>query len=163
MFMMKAAVGKHALMHGNKSAVKKFSIILGFDVPECTVRNFKRETEKQIKDGKDIHDVQIIVKKRGRSLLPEEFDDLTKQFMKSLRLCGSPVSSSIVLAAAKGIVIHKNQSVLKEFGGSVELTKSWAFSFLHRCGYNARALVLLVKSQMILMKSKLLFLRELVR
>ena len=53
-------------------------------------------------------------------------------------MCGSPVSSSIVLAAAKGIVIHKNQSVLKEFDGSVELIKSWAFSFLHRCGYVKR-------------------------
>ena len=59
----KTAIGKHALMHGNKIAVKKFSITPGFDVPECTVRNLKRETEKQIKDGKDIHDVQIIGKK----------------------------------------------------------------------------------------------------
>ena len=127
----KTAIGKHALMHGNKSAVKTFSIILGFDVTECTVRNFKRETEKQIKDGKDIHDVQTMGKKQGRPLLlPEEIDDL-RQFIKSLHLCGSPVSSSIVLAAAKGIVIHKNQSVLKEFGGSVELIKLWPFSFLH--------------------------------
>ena len=30
----KTAIGKHALMHGNKSAVKKFSITLGFDVPD---------------------------------------------------------------------------------------------------------------------------------
>ena len=136
---VRTAIGKHAIVHGNKSAVNKFSKVLRFDVPECTVRNFKREAQKQISGGIDIQEVRIESKKQGRPLLlTEEIDDLTKQFIKSLRLCGSPVSSSIVLAAAKGIVIYKNKSMLKEFGGSVELTKSWAFSFLRRCGYVKR-------------------------
>ena len=50
----------------------------------------------------------------------------------------SPVSSSIVVAAAKGIVIHKDMSLLKEYGWTVELTKSWDFSFLSRHDYVKR-------------------------
>lgn len=46
--------------------------------------------------------------------------------------------SSILLAAARGIVIHRDQSLLKEYGGTVELKKSWAFSFLARHGYVKR-------------------------
>ena len=48
------------------------------------------------------------------------------------------MSSSIVVAAAKGIVCHKARSMLKEYGGSLELKKSWAFSFLIRHGYVKR-------------------------
>ena len=77
--------------------------------------------------------------RRGRPLLlQEEIDELTKKFIHGLRLCGSPVSSSIVLAAAKGIVHHKAPSLLIQYGGSPELKKLWAFSFLSRHGYVKR-------------------------
>ena len=91
-----------------------------------------------MKGGKTLNEVALLTKKRGRPLLlPEEIDELTK-FIKGLRLCGSPVSSSIVLAAAKGIVHHKAPSLLKQYFGSLELKKSWAFSFLSRHGYVKR-------------------------
>ena len=73
-----------------------------------------------------IDDVQVCCKRRGRPLLlPEEIDQLIKQFIQNMRVCGSPLSSSIVVAAAKGIALSKNQSLLREFGGPVELKKSW--------------------------------------
>ena len=59
--------------------------------------NFKRELGQQLKSGKDYGELDITNRKRGRPLLlPAELDDLTKQFIGSLRLCGSPVNSSIV-------------------------------------------------------------------
>ena len=41
----------------------------------------------------------------------------------------------IVIAAERGIVIHQDRPILKEYVGPVELKKSWAFSFLRRLGY----------------------------
>ena len=93
---------------------------------KATVHNFKRNSE----EGKDLEDITIPAKKRGRPLfLLEEID---RKCVENLRACGSLVSSSTVLAAAKGIVTHKS---CKEHGGPVELKKSWAFSFLSRHGY----------------------------
>ena len=104
----RTAIGKYAQTNGNKRAVEKFSASLGYTVSEATVRNFKREVLKRLKEGSDLESIIIPAKKRGRPLLlPEEIDELTKKFIQSLRVCGSPVSSSIVLAAAKGIVTHK--------------------------------------------------------
>ena len=135
----KTAIGKYAQIHSNKRAVQKFSASLGFPVSEATVRNFKREVQKLLSDGQALESIELPERKRGRPLLlPEEIDQLTKKFIQSLRLCGSPVSSSIVVAAAKGILTHKACSLLKEYGGQIELTKSWAFSFLTRHGYVKR-------------------------
>ena len=65
------AIGKFATVHGNKSAVKKFSKRLGFAVSEATVRNFKRDVQNQIKGGKSLDEVQLPAKKRRPLLLPE--------------------------------------------------------------------------------------------
>lgn len=48
------------------------------------------------------------------------------------------MSASIVLVAAQSIVIHKNKSLLQEYGGSLSLKKSWGYSFLGRQGYVKR-------------------------
>ena len=136
---IRTEIGKHAMRYGNKSAVDKFSRSLGFPLPEATVRNFKRELQSQIKRGEWFDDVHVAVKKRGRPLLlPEEIDVLTKKYIHTLRVNGAPVSSSIIIVAAQGIITHYDQSLLKMFGGSIELKKSWAFSFLKRCGYVKR-------------------------
>jgi hypothetical protein len=42
------------------------------------------------------------------------------------------VNSAIVRAAAKGIVLSHDRSLLFENGGHIELTKSWARSLLKR-------------------------------
>ena len=132
----RTATGKHAIKYGNKT-MEKYSRSLGFDLPEATVQNFKRELEKQIKSGKRYDEARISVQKRGRHLLlPEEMDSSLSKFVQSLRLAGSPVSSSIIIiVAARGIVVHKDQFLLKEYGGPIALQKSWAFSFLRRYGY----------------------------
>ena len=110
--------------------MEKYSRSLGFDLPEVTVRNFKRELEKQIKSGKRYDEARISVQKKGCHLLPEKMDTLLSKFVQSLRLAGSPVSSSIIIAAARGIVVHKDQSLLKEYGGPIELQMSWHFHSL---------------------------------
>ena len=45
---------------------------------------------------------------------------------------GGVVSARIAMAAARGIVLTCDRSLLVEFGGYVELSKHWAYSLLHR-------------------------------
>ena len=137
---MRTKIGRHAIQFGNKSAVDKFSAVLGRTVPEATVRNFKRNLQAQIQQGKSLSDVWVVASgPRGRPLhLPREIDDLTKQLVTNLRSSGSPVSAAVVQAGAKGIISHKNPLLLLENGGRIEITNSWAASFLDRLGFVKR-------------------------
>ena len=44
----------------------------------------------------------------------------------------------IVISAAYGIVEYFNKGLLKEFGGTVELTQVWAQSFMSRIGESSQ-------------------------
>ena len=49
------------------------------------------------------------------------------------------VNRPIVIATARGIVINKEKSLLlSDFGGPIDLSKSWTQSFLRRLGYVKR-------------------------
>ena len=48
------------------------------------------------------------------------------------------LNGSILIAAANGIIAHKNPGLLKGYGGSLEPGKKWAASFLIRKGYVKR-------------------------
>ena len=47
-------------------------------------------------------------------------------------LSGGIVSASMQIAAAKGIVRHHDQAMLAEYGGPMNITKSWAASLMTR-------------------------------
>jgi len=47
----KTAIGKYAIINGNKRTVEKFSKELGFAISEATVRNFKRVVSQQLFDS----------------------------------------------------------------------------------------------------------------
>uniref|UniRef100_A0A1X7UVX2 HTH CENPB-type domain-containing protein n=1 Tax=Amphimedon queenslandica TaxID=400682 RepID=A0A1X7UVX2_AMPQE len=67
-----------------------------------------------------------------------EYDQDVSRYIKSLREAGGIVNRSIVIAAAKGIVSHKNPVLLKEHGDPISISSSWAESFLRRIGYVKR-------------------------
>lgn len=71
-------------------------------------------------------------------LLPKELDTSLQDLIRSLRLAGLPINTANVIPSAKGIVLHKNVSLLKVFGGSVSVAKTWARSFLERLAYVER-------------------------
>ena len=56
-------------------------------------------------------------------MLGENFDKLVQNCLEKLRKCGRCVSSGIIVATASEIVLTCDCSLLKEFGGHVELTK----------------------------------------
>ena len=52
--------------------------------------------------------------------------------VKYLRLKGAPVSSSVVCAVARGMIMANDCSMLIENGGSIDLNKDWARQILYR-------------------------------
>ena len=116
-----------------------------YGVAESTVRSFKKKylvmnkqaAKSLMADGSVVH-VQrraIFSLKRGRkSLLGENLDNKIKQYVEKLRRSGGCVTSTVVLAAAIGIV-KKEQPALLE---TVKLSRPWAYTQLKRYGYTKR-------------------------
>ena len=65
-------------------------------------------------------------------LLGKELDSKVQLYLRKVREGGGVVSSGIAIAAAKGILMSCDRSMLVEYGGHVNITKSWAFSLLKR-------------------------------
>ena len=51
---------------------------------------------------------------------------------------GAVINTAITIATATGVVCKRDMSLLKENGGSLELTKNWAKSMLYRMGFVKR-------------------------
>jgi hypothetical protein len=82
------------------------------------------------------------VKKRGRSvLLGKILDSKVQANLSKLRDNGASVSAGIVVAAARGIVMTYDRSILEDFGGHgghVSLSKHWAYSISRRMNFVKR-------------------------
>lgn len=74
--------------------------------------------------------------KRGRPLTLGDFT--VQKYVRALREAGTPINASIVIAAATGIVISKDRSLLSENGGHIGLGAGWAKSLLTRMGFVRR-------------------------
>ena len=132
-------IAKYACDNGNKSTVERFSSQLGFSVSEATVRNLKCVYLSKLKAGSDPDTITSFPDRAlGRPLLIGEFDQQVFEYIKQLRAAGGIVNRNIVLAAARGIISHKKPSLLKEYGGTLELSQKWAESFLQRRGFVRR-------------------------
>jgi len=70
-------------------------------------------------------------------LLQDELDGQMQEYIKELRNCGTAVNSSVVIAAAEGIVLNKDADILRENGG-IKLTEEWAKSLLNKMCYVKR-------------------------
>ena len=70
--------------------------------------------------------------KCGKPLLFGDVDIEVQKYVLALRKAGTP---DIVIAAAKGIVTTKDQTMLAENGGSIHLTKMWAASLMERMAF----------------------------
>ena len=78
-------------------------------------------------------------KKRGRPLLlGPVIDDKVQQYLKAIRRSGGTVNTAIAMAAAKGIVLKTDRTLLVEYGGHIDLHKDWAKWLLGRMGFVKR-------------------------
>lgn len=141
----RAAIGRYAAEHSNAAAVKKFKGDFEHGLGESTVRLFKKKYLEELKRAKEnaqagkVPEVKKITAKiRGRPLLLGEFDSDVQMYIKALRKAGTPISVPVVLAAAEGVIMAKNRSILLKNGGHIELNRPWAVSILRRMGFVQR-------------------------
>jgi hypothetical protein len=64
----------------------------------------------------------------------EDDESLIRDYLLKLRKAGGTVNTSILIAAATGILTHRNPTILKANGGHVELGRAWARSLMKRMG-----------------------------
>ena len=51
-----------------------------------------------------------------------DLDNEVQQYVRALRMAGTPFGSAVIIAAARGIVMAKNPAFLLENGGHVVLS-----------------------------------------
>ena len=84
----------------------------------------------------------IVNKKQGRpTLLPEDLMKKTISIVMNLRLKGPPISSSVINAMARGIVMANDRSLLVENGGYISLSNDWSRKILYRMEQNDKKMV----------------------
>ena len=132
----RAKIGKYAAENGNTRASKKFC------VAESTARSFKSKylaaLKTNVEAGTDEQVKAIPAGKRGRLLLLGELDKDVQKYISALRDAGVAIGTKITIAAAEGIVMAHNRSLLVQHGGHIELTRDWALSLLSRMGFVKR-------------------------
>ena len=90
-------------------------------------------------DEEDEDIVALPRKKRGRPpLFGQELDSLVQMYLRKVREGGGTVSARIVMAAARGILLKCNRSMLVEFGGDIHLNRHLAHSLLKRMKFVQR-------------------------
>ena len=70
-------------------------------------------------------------KKRGLPLLlGNNPDEQVQLYSCKIRENGGIVTASVVVAAARGILMSCDRTQLAEFGGHIELSRQWAYHLL---------------------------------
>ena len=136
-------VGKRASEHGVTSTLRYYSKHFP-DLPlkETSVRRLKNEYCTSLKRPRPRGDTSIEdavpelpSKKTGRPLLlGNDLDKQVREYVKYLRECSTAVNTAVVIAAAEGIIMNKDASLLSSNGGGICLTKDWAKNLVKRMG-----------------------------
>ena len=119
-------------------------ISLGEKVSQNTVNSIKKAYLEHVKqkrraDSSDDEVKELPPKKRGRPvLLGECIDKQVQLYLKKIRNQGGVVTASVVVAAARGILMSTDRSKLIEFGGHIDLSRRWAYHLLGRMEFVRR-------------------------
>ena len=141
---VRAQIGKYACQHGSAAASSFFSKKLGENVSKTSVQSIKVAylecvKKKRSADSDDEEVTNLPTKKRGRPFLLGEHDDQQLQmYLRKIRDHGGIITASVVVAAARGILMANDRSKLVEFGGHIELNRHWAYHLLDRMKFVRR-------------------------
>ena len=97
-----------------------------------TVHEFKKA---ELNEKEAINKEVTILKSRKRGLsklLLQNIMAKTIQTVKALRVKGAPVSSAVINAIAKGVVMAEDQYFLTEYGGHLAFSNQWARYILNK-------------------------------
>ena len=92
----------------------------------------KKRYYDQLRVSPDDTVTAVPCKKRGRPLTLGDIDQDVQKFIRGTRKAGTPINTTYVLAAARGIVVSKDRTLLVEHRGHIKLTKSWAASLMQK-------------------------------
>ena len=136
---MQAEIGRYARVNGVPVASAIFSNKLGRKVSKSTVNVMKKAyLEKKRRTGSGTV-TTLSLKKRGRPILLEAHIDKQIQFyLKKIREHGGVITASVVVAAAHGILMARDKSLLAEFGGYITLSRHWAYHLLNYMNFVRR-------------------------
>ena len=103
-------------------------------------KQYLAELNHRRKNGGEIPEVTSLPTKAcGRPLLlGSTLDVQVSKYITALRDAAGVVNTAIVVAAAEGIVAAADRSLLRQHGGTLVLTKSWAKSLMIRMGFVKR-------------------------
>ena len=140
---IRADIGKYACQHGITAAAIYFSKKLENEVCTSTVQSIKKAYLEGVREKRlalDEGDVTSLPsKKRGRPImLGKELDQKVQMYLHKVREGGGVVTARIAIAAARGIILAADRSMLAEFGGHINLTTQWAYSLLGRMHFVQR-------------------------
>ena len=94
--------------------------------------------QKRKDDSEDEELSTLPPKKRGRPTLLGEHEKQLELYLRKIRQQGGVITASVVVAAARGIMISCDRSQLYEFGGHISLSRQWAYHFLGRMHFVRR-------------------------
>lgn len=122
-----------------KAARRKFARQYDCDFKESTLRRFAKEYRDEVRRRRSVNDLSRVctlpVKKNGRPLLLGEIDQVLQNYITQLR---APITTAVVRASARGLLLAMDRSRLQEFGGPATLSIPWARSLLKRMNYTRR-------------------------
>ena len=136
----RAVIGEYASKNGVAAAIRHFKKTGRFlSLKETSVHGWRDAyckelaTQSRKRSGSPISVVELPVKRRGRPLLlGEEMEREVQSFIKSSRELGTAVSTAVVMATTRGVVISHDANLLAENGGYIDITKDWAKRLLQR-------------------------------
>ena len=119
---------------GMTAASVKFSKELGHNVPLSTFQSIRAQYKKRLMIVKDSALVtKLPTEQRGRPLLLGQLVNArVARHVRAIRDGGGVINRRIVMATAVGILKAEHPSLLKQHGGSLEIGRPWAESFLKR-------------------------------
>ncbi len=136
-------MAKYACQHGIRAASDYFSRRLGRKVSQSSIHSIKLAYLKSVKenegDSSDEDIAELPPKKRGRPLLfGKNIDGQVQLYLHKIQENGGVVTASVIVAAARGIVMSRDCTHLAEFGGHIELSRQWAYHLLSRMKFVRR-------------------------
>ena len=130
---MRAEIGKFALKHGNSAAMKHFFGVLGHEIPESTIRGMRDKYQLMVeRKGEGV--ARVGCGPRGRPTSLGNHDILVQEAVKKLRDKGEKITSFVVIAVAKQVIMQQDPSLLHDCGGPIKLNTAWAKSMIRRLG-----------------------------
>ena len=97
-----------------------------YSLKRATVNGWKESCKRKENDQPIVP-----IQRKGRpNLMDDEMLKKIKDTIVGSRLAGTAISREMVITIVTGVIKANDPNILREFGGSLELTKGWAHSIL---------------------------------